>query len=389
MGISRALSAGAQPQVPRLEAITFVIRENRVTVVVNALKREVAALSDPKSPQNFLRAQLLDLPDTPEPRQTHTAATASTRINIEFDPSGVYRYSALTDNASIAERVIKLDPRRIRDASARLLVTTDPLDRYKLGKFLLEFLFPRDLRAQLIGSAPVILQLNNEAAKVYWEIAAQPLADDDPITAEAMPFLGLQRGLTRQLRTVLAPPPEPPPPLGRILRVLLIADGNKESRLPGAQREAQALIALFNRVNNANELANIPNHIAYTSLVGPSKATTLDILLKIADQPPFDVLHYAGHCVYDEKNPERSGLLFSGDDRLTAADLDRVDRTPKFVFANACQSGIMPSRPDLSSPEIPAAFAEAFFKKGVANFICTAWPVSDAVGRWRSDCSDV
>jgi CHAT domain-containing protein len=101
------------------------------------------------------------------------------------------------------------------------------------------------------------------------------------------------------------------------------------------------------------------------------------VLLKIADQPPFDVLHYAGHCVYDRDDPARSGLLFSGDDRLTAADLDRIDRTPKFIFANACESGIMPSRSDLSSPEIPAAFAEAFFKKGVANLVCTAWPVSD------------
>jgi CHAT domain-containing protein len=101
------------------------------------------------------------------------------------------------------------------------------------------------------------------------------------------------------------------------------------------------------------------------------------VLLKIADVPPFEVLHYAGHCTFDEKNPENSGLLFSGGDRLTAGDLDRVDRTPKFVFANACESGIMPSRPDLASPELPAAFAEAFFKKGVGNFICTAWPVSD------------
>ena len=38
---------------------------------------------------------------------------------------------------------------------------------------------------------------------------------------------------------------------------------------------------------------------------------------------------------------------------------------------------MLPSRPDLSSPELPAAFALAFFKKGIANYICTAWPVGD------------
>jgi pimeloyl-ACP methyl ester carboxylesterase len=373
VGLSRALASGA----PRLEALTFVFRPGSpddLALVITALKREVKTISDPKSPLSFMQIQLVDVPDVKLPPRADAATTGATRISIEVDPSGVYKYSALTDSASIAERVIRLDPKRLKDASARLLITTDPIERYKLGKFLLDFLFPRDLRAQLTGSAPVILQLNNDAAKVYWEIAAQPVADDDPITPDDLPFLGLQRGLTRQLRTVLAPPPEPPPSVGRTLRVLIVADGNKEARLPGAQKEAQTIMALFDRINQAGKA----NKIVYTALVGPSKATTLDVLLKINDQPPFDVLHYAGHCEFDEADPARSGLLFSEGDRLTAADLDRVDRTPKFVFANACESGIMPSRPDLSSPELPAVFAEAFFKKGVANFICTAWPVSDA-----------
>ena len=374
LGVNRAL-ANAPGAGRHLEAITFVIRPTYESAVVNALQREAQASSDPKAAPGTMKITLVDMPKVDPPVRTSTLTSGSIHISIDFDPAGIYRYSAMTNSASIPERVIKLDPRRIKDTSARLLVTTDPVERYKLGKFLLEFLFPRDLRAQLTGSAPVILQLNNEAAKVYWEVAAQPLGDDDPIAAaNSMPYLGLQRGLTRQLRTILAPPPEPPPPLGRILRVLIVADGNKEARLPGAQREAQTLMALFDRVN----MKGTGNQIVYTSLIGPSKATTLDVLLKISDQPPFDVLHYAGHCVYDEKNPEQSGLLFSDDDRLTAADLNQVDRTPKFVFANACESGVMPSRPDLSSPELPAAFAEAFFKKGVANFICTAWPVADA-----------
>ena len=89
------------------------------------------------------------------------------------------------------------------------------------------------------------------------------------------------------------------------------------------------------------------------------------------------MVHYAGHCFYDDQHPDKSGFLFSGGNVLTANDLERIDRTPKFIFANACQSGVLPSRPDLSSPELPAAFAEAFFKKGVANYICTAWPVGD------------
>jgi hypothetical protein len=374
-GLHRVLANAQGVETRRIEALTFVTMPGHVSAVVNALERERLKMASDKTTQAAMTLKLIDLPKADPPVERNAGNTASTLISIDFDPAGVFRFSAMTGTASIPERVIRLDPRRIVDSSARLLVTADPVARYKLGKFLLDFLFPRDLRAQLTGSAPVILQLNNDAAKVYWEVAAQPLGDDDPVAAaSSMPYLGLQRGLTRQLRTTLAPPPEPPPPAGRTLRVLVVADGNKQARLPGAQREAQRLIALFDRINSRAT----QNRIVYTALIGPSKATTLDVLLNISDQPPFDVLHYAGHCVYDEANPARSGLLFSNDDRLTADDLSQIDRTPKFVFANACESGIMPSRPDLSSPELPATFAEAFFKKGVANFICTAWPVSDA-----------
>lgn len=375
LGINRALVNAAASDSPRIEALTFVIKDKYAPWVVSALKREAQDPSDPSSLSHLMKITLVDPPTVEPPPRDPTQKSASTHISIDFDPSGIYRYSAMTASATIPERVIKVDPRRLKDVSTRLLITGDNVERYKLGRFLLEFLFPRDLRAQLTGSAPVVLQLNNEAAKVYWEVAAQPLGDDDPTSAASdMPYLGLQRGLTRQLRTILAPPPEPPPPFGRTLRILIVADGNADARLPGAQKEAQTLMALFDRVNKQGT----GNQIAYTALVGPSKATTLDVLLRISDQPPFDVLHYAGHCIYDQQNPECSGLLFSGGDRLTAADLNQVDRTPKFVFANACQSGILPSRPDLSSPELPAAFAEAFFQKGVANFICTAWPVEDA-----------
>jgi hypothetical protein len=55
----------------------------------------------------------------------------------------------------------------------------------------------------------------------------------------------LARGLTRQLRTVPAPPPEPLPRVGRVLRVSVVANGSKEHPLPGAQQEARLLLDLF------------------------------------------------------------------------------------------------------------------------------------------------
>lgn len=55
----------------------------------------------------------------------------------------------------------------------------------------MDFLFTLDLRAQFTGGAREILQLNNEAAEVNWEVAAQPFGDDNPVAAaNSLPFLG-------------------------------------------------------------------------------------------------------------------------------------------------------------------------------------------------------
>ena len=375
-GINRALLSAKSSGAQSLECVTFVVQpwstdsEHRALfALVNALKREQAAM---RSPAYNFDIQLPDLPDVSAYKPKPTGRlVAATRISIDFEGE-ICRYSALTDGAAIAERVITIDPRRLLEINNRLLAAVDEDERFRLGRFLLEFLFPRDLRAQLTGSAPVVLACNNDAAKMYWELAAQPGQDDEVVEADRQ-YLGLVRGLTRQLRTVLAPPPEPLPPLGKTLRVLLVADGCREHPLPGAQREAENLLQLFERVtNNATS-----NRVEVTALIGPAQATPLDVLLRLSDNPPFDLVHYAGHCFFNDQHPEKSGFLFSGGNVLTANDLERIDRTPKFIFANACQSGVLPSRPELSAPELPAAFAEAFFKKGVANYICTAWPVGD------------
>jgi len=97
----------------------------------------------------------------------------------------------------------------------------------------------------------------------------------------------------------------------------------------------------------------------------------------------YDVLHFAGHCKYDKNNPSASGWIFSMQDKLilSAAELNRLDRVPQFVFSNACESGVLPDRAELRSADLAPSFAEAFFERGVANFVCTAWPVNDLAAR--------
>jgi hypothetical protein len=95
----------------------------------------------------------------------------------------------------------------------------------------------------------------------------------------------------------------------------------------------------------------------------------------------YDVLHYAGHCVYEPPDGANSGWIFTGDERITANELTRIDRIPKFVFSNACESGITPDRSEERHVELAPSFAESFFGRGVSNFLCTAWPVNDVAAR--------
>src|SRR4029079_4936217 len=95
----------------------------------------------------------------------------------------------------------------------------------------------------------------------------------------------------------------------------------------------------------------------------------------------FDLLHFAGHCVYDPTDASASGWVFSNGERISANELRRIDRVPKFIFSNACESGITPDRSELRSAGLAPSFAEAFFARGVGNFVCTAWPVDDEAAR--------
>jgi len=377
IGLQRTLTEAVQANAPCLKQVTLVARRRDTALdIAHALEMEAASWTR----RGFTIET--DIPDSLQtPAKVESADTRGAepvRIALEMDADSL-RIAAFTNSASVPERDVRLNSARLLDHSRQLIEETDPRRRLQLGQYLLMYLFPQDIRGGLTGSIPIVLSCNNAAAQVPWELAAlrPEAATGDMGDMADQPYLGLLRGVTRQLRTVLAPPPEPPPPAARNLRVLLVADTCREHPLPGAQHEAGQLLDLFQRVNQAKAKSGRKEYVCCTSLVGPADATLLNVLLEINTSEPYDILHYAGHCLFDRDHPANSGYLFSGGDRLTADDLQRVDRVPKFIFSNACESGVLPSRADKASHELAPTFAEAFFARGVANFVCTAWPIGD------------
>ena len=208
---------------------------------------------------------------------------------------------------------------------------------------------PDDLRPVFAGKAPVVMTLDATTARIHWEMIAQPdiyslsdsreSAGQAPLSDPLDSFLGTSRGFTRQLRTTFAPTPEPPPPPRRVLRVLVVADPQEEDRLPGAEQEGREVAELFRSFNKVWRLPN--NSVEVSTLFGPAEATRQAVLFHLTRRH-YDILHYAGHCMFDENDHAASGWLFTGGQVLSADELNRIDHIPKFVFSNACESGIRP-----------------------------------------------
>jgi pimeloyl-ACP methyl ester carboxylesterase len=299
-----------------------------------------------------------------------------------------YRFGAITETASIPEREIVLDPMLVMEANDRLPALEDTETQLEWGRYMENLLMPDDLRPLFSTNAPVVMTLDATTARVHWEMMAQPdlfsLSDNRANTDQAPKtnpltwFLGTSRGFTRQLRTTYAPTLEPPPPPRRLLRVLVVADPQEEDRLPGAEQEGREVAELFRSFNDVWKLAD--NRVEVVTLFGPREATRNEVLFHLTRRH-YDILHYAGHCMFDKKDPSASGWVFTGGAILSANELNRIDHIPKFVFSNACESGITPDRASKRSSGLAPSFAEAFFARGVANFVCTAWLVDDTAAR--------
>jgi hypothetical protein len=304
-------------------------------------------------------------------------AAGEIRLFAELQ-GNVYRFGALTSQASYPEREIAVDPGLILEANETVVQAEDSDRLSEVGEFMFKLLVPTDFSSSLMGSAPVVLSCDTNVARIHWELLRLP-QQYLPLGNEIDQTLALGRGFTRQLRTTLAPPPEPLATFSRSLRVLVVADPAPDMPLVGARQEGSAVRDLFKSMQGVLQHHGIS--LELVSLIGPTEATRVNVMQMLLREPAFDVFHFAGHCYFDRDNFTNSGFLFSQTAKLTSKELARIDRMPRFVFANACESGVTPGRPELRSAELAPSFAEAFFARGVGDFVCTAWPIDDEAAR--------
>ena len=181
------------------------------------------------------------------------------------------------------------------------------------------------------------------------------------------------------------------------LKVLVIGDPTDPAQglnLPDAQQEAYEVFKLFKGKGiNTTVLIGAPED-------GTNAGTFHNDEVKIGEIPPadyfdvvrllltrqYDIVHYCGHAQFAPESPESAGWVFKGG-VLTARDLEGMERPPSLycsqclfdcaVFAIA-RGGLGTSPPPQAEKIIPgwvATLAEEFFRRGISDYIGTAWEV--------------
>jgi CHAT domain/Peptidase family C25 len=296
-----------------------------------------------------------------------------------------FRFSAMSESAAVPIRDEEINAYLIRQLPDRMTKASPLEKREAYGTFLANLLIPEDFRRLIEGAGNLTLELDDSTAVYPWEMLAYQ-------KYSKASFLGTSVSISRQFRTTLSPPPSSPPALNNRFNVLIIADPWLDRPLPQARQEAVEVVDILQR-------ARCAWHGAYeftaTVRIGSQGDANLEPILEglrsrgwLKSVEPcdplelamlivnnvYDVIHYAGHAFFDKK-AKRAGWMFGPDCILTANEIFRVRQVPRLVFANACFSATTDHAEQRGQL---VGLAQAFFARGIPNFIGAGWQVDDS-----------
>ncbi len=157
---------------------------------------------------------------------------------------------------------------------------------------------------------------------------------------------------------------EGPLALGRTSRVLFLVTGSDETRARLALAEVGAALPRFRNV----------------CLVTGGEASRRRLQAEVGH---YDLIHFAGHAVYEEDFPALSHLALGAGradpawERLTVRDVLQLRLRPCLVVLSACQT----ARASASRGEELVGLAHAFLVAGARAVIGTYWPFEPHVSQ--------
>jgi CHAT domain len=335
-------------------------------------------------------------------------AKASTETMIKPFPTDVFQFSALSDIAVVPEREQAVNAHLLRDLADRMTRTCQstgqmdgvPDQRQDECGFFTDLLIPDDFRNMIEGPASITLEVDSATAVYPWETAGYKKFASAPL------FLGTNLAISRQFRSLLAPSTSPPA-LNSTLKVLVIADpASGPLALTGARKEGMAVVEVLQRVQDVwgdqykiettlrmgpHDDPNINAQLYVlksknSTLIDARPCHPLDLAMLLVNEQ-YDLVHYAGHGMCDPVTGQ-TGWVFAADCVLSAKEIFRIRQVPRLVFANACFSAVATANGD--QRKHMAGLAQAFFGRGIPNYIGAGWEVDDdcavECARWFYAC---
>jgi CHAT domain-containing protein len=164
------------------------------------------------------------------------------------------------------------------------------------------------------------------------------------------------------------------------LRALVIGNPpTSERTLPYAAQEAEQIARTFAALASETDglLDFDRGRDAFIN-----QEITREQLRELLRHGNYDIIHFAGHAVFDPEHPASSAWLLS-DGRLSAQAIRNtlrwLDTQPWLVYANACEAGM---DDDGAAPVYQSdvfGLASAFLDHGVSVFIGPLWRIDDGI----------
>jgi hypothetical protein len=371
---------GAERSIPGIQL--EVARGDNVDP--DSLPRATSVDVDPYDPVSLLR---VTRNSTLTPAKSPAASAPVGTVGTDN-----FQFSGMSDVAAVTVREVEVNAYLIRELPDRMRSASSPEEQEAFGKFFANYLIPDDFRRLAESNGRLTMEVDETTAAFPWEMAAHK-------KYSTTRFWGTSLAISRQFRTLLSPAPGSPPPLNRVNKVLVIADpAPGRLSLPHAREEGLVVVDVLDQ---ARQAWKGEYEFKVTVRIGPHKnAGELDLVFErlrelggwIESAEPcdplklallivnehFDVIHYAGHGQVDG-NTGRAGWLFDQDCFLSAQEIFRVRQVPRLVFANACFSAVTTDQNERRGHLV--GLAQAFFARGIPNYIGTGWPVDDACAR--------
>jgi len=341
-------------------------RVKRITIV----SRDAGRIAEARRvAEDLLRlhpaAPLLRIAPQRQPRKQKPARVvkpAATPLALLFvQESAAQMRIALLGPAPKATALVanhRLDLRALEREHSRLVPGISIGDLEEFGERLSALLLPPEIAEALpsVKASPLVVIHDTASAHWPWEVLSlkgwAPAASKGLSRRYAAEGMSVAKWREQRRRA-------------REFNVLLVI--NPTDDLPGAVEEGERVAAMLTRIEGAG----------ITAIRG-GDATRARLLAEFRSGD-YDAIHFAGHAWFDPEAPASSGILCAGGRVLSGSDLAAMDSVPALVFFNACESGRLRATVNpLRQLDRSVGLAEAFLRGGVANFIGTWWPVSDA-----------